>query len=957
MKTRLLRLHRCRRTAVTIAAVAALVMLVPAAWAQNPQDEIPFDPEVRRGTLGNGLTYYIKVNPEPPERIQLRLGVNAGSVLEQESERGLAHYLEHMAFNGTASFAGNEIIEYLESIGSAFGPDINGYTSFDETVYTLEFPTDPEVIAQGFDILSEWAYAITLDPEEVERERGVVLEEWRLGRGADQRIRDQQFPVLFGDSQYSVRLPIGLREVIETASADDLRAFYERWYRPDLMAVVAVGDLDLDEMEALIREHFAPPPEGAADFPRAYPPDPPTDRTQFPVPPHPDLRVNVSTDPEVNLTTLWIYHKVPAQVGHDRAAYRRLLVDRLFRGMLNARLYERSREADPPFLAAGSGRSLLVGDAATLYMAAYVDKDRIPRGLDTLLEEMQRTAQHGFTATELEREKATMLREIESAWHEKDQRPSQRLAEDYLRHFLDGEPVPGVDAEYVLHNEMLPEITVEDVNRIAEPWRGIHNAVVLLSGPDGIPAGPETEAELIAKITAAPALEVAAYVDETSDEPLLAEIPEPGTIVAEEAIDAVDAVRWTLSNGVTVIAKQTDFRDDEVLLSATSPGGTSLVEDADYVAAVTADNLVSGSGVGAHDVVALEKLLAGNTASLSPYIGGLFEGFTGDSSPDDLETLFQLVTLYATAPRLDADYFESYSSNLRSQAENRLSQPDAVFSDTYRSAISQDHFRTRPFTVEWVEELNLERSTAIYHDRFTDLGDFTFIVVGAFEWDALRSLTATYLATLPAASRVETWRDVGIDPPPEIEERIVRQGIDERSITRVAFAGDMDWSREASLELSALGEMLQIRLRERVREELGGTYSIGIGASASALPDPEYQVTVWFSSDPERADELFDEVLIGVDWALDGAEQSYLDKAKEILRSSREEQLRRNGFWLGQIRGAVQRGEPFQAIAGFDERLDALTLEQVAEAARRYLSRDRYVRVVLLPEESESGSE
>ena len=957
MKTRLLRLHRCRRTAVTIAAVAALTTLLPAAWAQNPQDEIPFDPEVRRGTLGNGLTYYIKVNPEPPERIQLRLGVNAGSVLEQESERGLAHYLEHMAFNGTASFAGNEIIEYLESIGSAFGPDINGYTSFDETVYILELPTDPEVIAQGFDILSEWAYAITLDPDEVERERGVVLEEWRLGRGADQRIRDQQFPVLFGDSQYSVRLPIGLLEVIETASADDLRAFYERWYRPDLMAVVAVGDLDLDEMEALIREHFAAPPEGAADFPRAYPPDPPTDRTQFPVPPHPDLRVNVSTDPEVNLTTLWLYHKVPAQVGHDRAAYRRLLVDRLFGGMINARLYERSREADPPFLAAGSGRSLLVGDAATLYMAAYVDKDRIARGLDTLLEEMQRTAQHGFTSTELEREKATMLRAIESAWHEKDQRPSQRLAEEYLRHFLDGEPVPGVDAEYVLYNEMLPEITVEEVNRIAEPWRGIHNAVVLLSGPEGIPAGPETEAELIAKVTAAPSLEVAAYADETSDEPLLAEIPEPGAIVAEEAIGAVDAVRWTLSNGVTVIAKQTDFRDDEVLLSATSPGGTSLVEDADYVAAVTADNLVSGSGVGAHDVVALEKLLAGNTASLSPYIGGLFEGFTGDSSPDDLETLFQLVTLYATAPRMDADYFESYSSNLKSQAENRLSQPDAVFSDTYRSAISQDHFRTRPFTVEWVEELNLERSTAIYHDRFADLGDFTFIVVGAFEWDTLRSLTATYLATLPAAGRVETWRDVGIDPPPAIEERIVRQGIDERSITRVAFAGDMDWSREASLELSALGEMLQIRLRERVREELGGTYSIGIGASASALPDPEYQVTVWFSSDPERADELFEEVLIGVDWALDGAEQSYLDKAKEILRSSREEQLRRNGFWLGQIRGAVQRGEPFQAIAGFDERLDALTLEQVAEAARRYLSRDRYVRVVLLPEESESGSE
>ena len=957
MKARLSRIRQCRRLVAAIAAVAALVTLLPAAWAQEPQTELPFDPEVRRGTLGNGLTYYVKVNPEPPDRIQLRLGVRAGSVLEQESERGLAHFLEHMAFNGTASFAGNEIIDYLESIGSAFGPDLNAYTSFDETVYLLELPTDADVVAKGFDILSEWAYAMTLDPEEVERERGVVLEEWRLGQGADQRIRDRQFPVLFGDSQYSVRLPIGLPEVIETASAGDLRGFYERWYRPDLMAVVAVGDLDPDEMEALIREHFAPPPEGAAEFPRAYRPDPSTDRTQFPVPAHADLRVNVATDPEVNLTTLYIYHKVPAQIGHDRAAYRRLLVDSLFARMLNARLYERGREADPPFLAAGSGRSLLVGDAATLYMAAYLDKDRIPRGLDTLLEEMRRAVQHGFTATELEREKANMLRAIESAWHEKDQRPSQRLADEYLRHFLEGEPVPGVDAEYALQQEMLPEITVEDVNRVADPWRGIHNAVVLLSGPDGVPTGPEAEAELIAKVTGAQSLDVAAYDDEASDAPLLAEIPEPGAIVAEEAIDAVDAVRWTLSNGVIVIAKQTDFRDDQVLLSATSPGGTSLVEDADYVAALTADSLVQGSGVGEHDVVSLGKLLAGNTASLSPSIGGLFEGFSGNSSPDDLETLFQLVTLYATAPRLDQDYYESYSSNLRSQAENRLSQPDAVFSDTYRSAISQDHFRTRPFTLELLEDLSLERSTAIYHDRFSDIGDFTFIIVGAFDWDALRSLTATYLATLPAAGRVETWRDVGIDPPPGVVERIVRQGIDERSITRVAFAGDMDWSREASMELLALGEMLQIHLRDRMREELGGTYSVGVGASGSALPDPEYQITVWFSSDPARAGELFDEVLNGVDWARDGAEQSDLDTAKEILRSNREEQLRRNGFWLGRIRGAVQRGEPFEAIAGFDERLDALTLEEVTEAARRYLSRDRYVRVVLLPEESESGSE
>ena len=957
MKTKLSRIVDNRRLVATIFTVTALAMLLPAAWAQDPQDEIPFDPEVRRGTLGNGLTYYIKVNRAPLERIQLRLAVRAGSVLEQESERGLAHYLEHMAFNGTASFAGNEIIDYLESIGSAFVRDVNAYTSFDETVYKLDVPADPEVVATAFDILSEWAYAITLDPDEVELERGVVLEEWRLGRGADQRIRDQQFPVLFGDSQYSVRLPIGLQEVIETASADDLRGFYERWYRPDLMAFVAVGDLDPDEMEALIREHFAPAPEGAADFPRAYRTEAPTDRTLFPVPPHPDLRVNVATDPEENLTQLWIYHKVPAEVGHDRAAYRRLLVDRLFAGMINARLYERGREADPPFLAAGSGRSLLVGDAATLYMAAYLDKDRIPRGLDTLLEEMQRVVQHGFTATELEREKANMLREAESA-QQRDQRHSEEVADEYLRHFLHGELVPGVDAEYALQQEMLPEITVEEVNRTAEPWRGIYNAVVLLSGPDGIPSGRDTEAELIAKVTGAATLAVAAYDDAASDAPLLAEIPEPGTIVDWKHISTIGAEQLTLSNGVTVIAMLTDpKRDDRVFLHATSPGGTSLVEDGYYVAADTADLLVSYSGAGEHDAVSLKKLLAGNTASLSPYIHELFEGFEGESSLEDIETLFQLVTLYATAPRFDTDDYESFASSLRSQAENRLLQPDKVLDDSYRSAISQDHFRTRPFTQELLEELSLERSTAVYHDRFGDFGDFTFIIIGPFEWEELFRLIETYLGSLPAAGRVETWRDVGIDPPAGVEQRIVRQGIDERSMTQIAFAGDMDWSPEASMELLALGEMLQIRLRERLREELGGTYSVSVGASGSALPDPEYRITVRFSSDPERADELFEQVLIGVDWAREGAEQSYLDKAKTILRSNREQQLRKTSGWLNHIIDAVRRGEPFETVGNFYERIDALTLDQVTEAARRYLSRDRYVRVVLLPEESESGLE
>jgi zinc protease len=937
---------------VTIAALAVLATPLPSAWAQNPQNEIPFDPEVRRGTLGNGLTYYIKVNPEPPERIQLRLGVKAGSVLEEESERGLAHYLEHMAFNGTESFAGNEIIEYLESIGSAFGPDINGYTSFDETVYILEIPTEPDVIAQGFDILSEWAYAITLDPDEVERERGVVLEEWRLGRGADQRIRDQQFPVLFGDSQYSVRLPIGLQEVIETASADDLRGFYERWYRPELMAVIAVGDFDGPEMVETIRRHFAPPPEGAATQPRAARPQTPTVRPDYPLPPHAEPRITIDTDPELSATTLRIYVKMPAAGGQTLAAYRDLLAESLFAMMANARLFERTQVADPPFLGAWFGRGLFLSNTAVLYASARLDEEGVGRGLDTVLEEMQRILRYGFTATELEREKANLLRSIESAWLERDQRPSVRLAEEYIRHFLNHEPVPGIDAEYRLHQQLLPQITLQEVNRLAEPWRALESTVVLVSGPEAVASDTEAEQEMLARLTAATDLEVAPYEDLASDIPLLAELPPPGSITAEEQIESIDAMRWTLSNGVTVIAKQTDFRNDEVLLTATSPGGTSLVADSDYTAAA----IVAGSGAGVHDKVALEKLLAGNTAEAQPYIGNLFEGFSGNASPEDLETLFQLITLYATAPRLDPTFFASYSSRLRSQIENRRSQPDAVFADTVRSALSQDHFRSRPFTLEVLEELSLERSAAVYADRFQDFGDFTFVIVGAFEWDRLRTLAATYLASLPAAGRQERWQDLNVDPPAGVEDRTVHMGIEPRSITQLVYAGEMEWSRPQAMALAALSEIFQIRVRERVEEDMGSTYSISVGAAAYLLPDPEYRLYVYFGSDPERTEELLEEVFATADWVVDGVDRSYLDRAKELLRATREEQLRRNNFWLAQIKRVVERGEEFRVTPEFEQRVDALTLEQITAAAQRYLRRDRYVRVVLRPEAAAANS-
>ena len=906
-----------------------------------------------RGTLSNGLVYYVKHNQEPRNRAQLSLVVRAGSVLEEEDQRGLAHFVEHMAFNGTARFEKQQIIDYLESIGSNLGADLNAQTGYDHTMYWLEIPTDdPDILETAFQILSDWAYAVSFAPEEVELERDVVLEEWRLGQGFNSRLLDDLFPLLFGSSRYTDRSPIGLTEVIETAPVERLRDYYERWYRPDLMAVIAVGDFDTELIESKVRQHFAPPPEGEALQERAAA-APSTERPRFEVPDHDAPRVVVFSDPEAPGTQVNLYLKLPPDTGQGLAAFRRLVVERLAFMMLNARLTERAQAADPPYIVAEGYRSALVEPLDIVTFSGWVQQDGVERGFAALLEDIQRVRQHGFTDSELARAKVNLLSAVESVYKERDQLFSANLAQEYADHFLSGTPAPGVEAEWELYQELLPQVSLAEVGDVASSWTRSGNTVLLVMRPEGTEASTDDElaAAVRTQLESADTLAVDPYVDTFDDVPLLATLPTPGSITEEEWIESIDAVRWTLSNGITVIAKQTDFRNDEVVVGAYSPGGHSLVADADHFSARYAAVLVGGSGAGPHDNVTLDKLLAGKQVSVSPYIGELFEGFSGSASPEDMETLFQLITLYATEPRLDPVFFERYQSALRSLAETSSAQPDALFSDTVNTVLSQGHLRRRPLTLELLEEFSSERAEAVYADRFADLGDATFVFVGAFDWEDLRSLTATYLASLPTTGRVEQWRDVGIDPPAGLEDHVVRSGIEPRSRTTLVFAGDMEWSRQEALTLTVAGEMLQTRLRERIREQLGGTYSIGVNAGSRTLPDAEYEVAIFFGSDPSRVEELLGEVLAQVEWLRAGGEQRYLNTAKELLSTPRQEQLRDNGFWLNEIQIATQRGESFTEINRFDELLEALTLEQVAAAAQRYFTGDRYVRVVLLPED------
>ncbi len=939
-------------SALTPTPVPALTR-TPAPEAPTDGDALALDPAVAHGTLSNGLVYYVRQNGEPRNRARLSLVVRAGSVLEEETQRGLAHFVEHMAFNGTERFAKQEIIDYLESIGSSLGGDLNAGTGFDSTAYWLEVPTeDPEVMETAFQVLSDWAYGVTFAPDEVEKERGVILEEWRLYQGFSSRLQEVLFPLLFRESRYADRNPIGLPEIIENAPVERLREYYDRWYRPDMMAVIAVGDFDAESIEASVKRHFAPPPEGAAFQERATLAQA-SHLPEYDVPGSYTPRVMVFTDPEAPGTDVDLVRTIPPHTGQDLAAYRQGVAEELSFMMFNSRLFELGQADDPPYLWAGAGRTRVINPLDFLVFSAGVERDGVERGLNALLEELQRVRRHGFTTTELAREKVNLRSSVEGDYQRRDQLSSAELARSYRGHFLTGRPTPGIETKWRLYQELLEQVSLSEVNAVAESWTEPGNTVLLATGPEGIGEGTNDELQTLiaAQLAQAPTLEAAPYEDSGGDAPLLATLPTPGSIVAEERIESIDARRWTLSNGVTVIAKQTDFNDDQVLFTAFSPGGDSLAPDADHVSAQHSASIAVGSGVGLHDRVTLDKVLAGKRVSVSPYIGELFEGFSGSASPGDLESLFQLITLYATSPRFDPTFFETYQSRLRTFAESRATQPDQVFFDTLRSVMSQHHFRQRPLTLDVLQELDLERAEAVYAERFADLGDSTFVFAGAFDWEELRSLAATYLASLPAAGRTELWRDVGIDPPLGLEDREVRRGIEPRSNTAVVFAGDMEWDREEALALGVAGEMLGLRLREQVREELGGTYSIRVSADSMLLPDPEYQVSIIFGSDPARADELFGVVLDEVEWLRSGGGQDYLDKVKEILRASREEQLRTNHFWTGQIEAALQRGEPLNEINRIDGRLETLTLEQVVEAAGRYLTPDRYIRVVLLPED------
>ncbi len=909
----------------------------------SPLDSLPIDPAVRTGTLANGFRYVIRRNAWPENRAELRLVVNAGSMQEDDDQRGLAHFVEHMAFNGTRRFARQALVDYIERIGMQFGAHLNAGTSFDETTYQLQIPTDTAAIVDtAFLILEEWAHGVTFDPAEVEKERGVVIEEWRLGLGADQRMFDKQLPVLLQGSRYTERLPIGDRPTLESFPREALLRFYRDWYRPDLMGVVVVGDVDVDRIESLIRERFS----GLAG------PSTPRPREVYPVPPHAEPLVSIATDAEATGSQITIYEKTPPARTVTVGDFRDGLLQRIDDALLNLRLFELTKQAEPPFIGAGVGGGNFVRSADVEVVGVSVRDGGVVEGLTAALSEVERVQRFGYTDAELARAKEEVLRGFERAWDERERTPSSRYAGAYVDDLLTGEISSGIDHDYTLAQVLLPTITLDELNASARARRSGENQVVLVNAPESAAAAVPDAAVLLQAIAAVGERELAAYEESLDLGPLIDPMPTPGRIVAEKADSVSGTVTWTLSNGARVILRPTGFQADELLFRAWSPGGASLVTPDAYLNASLAPTLLGLGGIGRFDVVSLQKRLAGKAVSVTPFIGMTQEGLTGGGSPKDLETLMQLIHLSVTSPRADTAAFQGFAANVRASLANRGSDPATAFQDTLQVTLTSHHPFTRPFTVDRVEELDLGQAWRSFQDRFGDAGDFTFLFVGRLDPEVMRPLVERYLASLPATGRVETWRDPEIHAPEGVVERIVRRGVEPKSQTRIVFTGPLQYGPATRDDLRWLSQVLELRLRETLREDLGGTYGVGVSASPGRVPREEYTFAIDFGSDPARMEQLVGAVFQEIDRLQEaGATVEDLAKVREADLRETEVNLTRNGYWLQQLAHADVTGEPpVLTLEMMRARVEGLTSERIREAARRYLDRTHYVRVSLVPE-------
>ncbi len=905
---------------------------------------LPISPQVKKGKLPNGITYYIRKNAEPKNRAELRLVVKAGSILEDKNQVGLAHFTEHMSFNGTKNFAKNELVDFLESSGVQFGADLNAYTSFDETVYMLQLPTDStEVFKKGFQILEDWAHNVSFDNTEIDKERGVVVEEWRLGLGAATRMRNKYFPVILKGSRYAERSPIGTKENLDTFKYATVKKFYKDWYRPDLQGVIVVGDVNVDSVEKLIKDHFANIPKRTEEKPRV----------KYGVPSHNETYVSILTDPEQQYNVLQVYYLQPS-IPQDKTEgdYRSSLVRQLFNEMLNDRLQEIAQKPDAPFLQGFSNYGKFIGDKDALSLFAVAKNgETIAKSTEVLLAENERVRKFGFTETELERAKKSIFSNIENSYNERDKTRSSELVQELIDNFLDNEPIPGIEYEYGLYKKYLEGIKVAEVNNIIKGWIKPTDRDVIILSPESEKSKLISEKEVLALLNK-PITGITPYQDKVSTSPLLLQEPVAGKVVEVKKFDKIGTTEWVLSNGAKVVLKPTDFKNDEVQFSAISAGGTSLYPDADYLSANFAANITYYGGVGSVDIQGLQKLLAGKQVNVVPGITPYSQGFTGSSTPKDIETAFQLLYGYFTAPRKDSSMFQVVQQQLQVSLTNKGKDPSSVFNDSVQYIMSNYHPRRKPLTLDRLGELSLDKAFSIYQDRFADAGEFTFTFVGNFSLDSIKPLVEKYIASLPSQGRKENWKDVGIRFPTGVINKVIKKGQEKKSTVRLSFTGMANaYNDLEATQLDQVCEALAIKLREVLREDQGGVYGVGVHGGINREPVNSYGITISFSCAPENVEKLIGLSLDEVkNLKQNGAPAVNVEKVTAEDTRSLETQLKENSYWRFNLEQKFYHNEDPLTILEDTDNAKKLTVDKTKELANKYFNENNLARLVLMPE-------
>jgi len=930
--------------------LAGLMLGLCSNFATLAQEDLskmslPMDARVKTGVLPNGLKYYLMKNAEPKNRAQLRLIVKAGSVLENDEQQGLAHFMEHMNFNGTKNFPKNELVNFLQKSGVRFGADLNAYTSFDETVYMLPVPTDSiEVFKKGMQILEDWAHNATLDPSEIDKERGVVLEESRTGKGANARMRDKYFPVILNNSQYAKRLPIGKDDVLKNFKYDVLNQFHQDFYRPDLEGVAVVGDIDVDMVEKMIIEKF-----GSIQNPVNE-----KERTKFTIPLSGGTDVAIVTDPEQPYTIIQVMCKQPKRKDVTYQDRRDGMVRSLFNQMLSARIQELTQKAEPPFLFGNASYGGFLGGVGNLdafTSVAVAKSGNVEKALVAVLEETEKAKKFGFTASELGRAKTDYMVSQEKSYKEKDKTPSEQIVGGLVGAFIEDENLTSPDFSFDFTKKYLEGIKLAEVNALSNTLITTENRAVILLAPEKDKATLPTETQLREWLNSA-GKNVTAYVDNTINKPLIAKLPMGSKVILTKKIPEIGVTELTFANGVRAILKPTDFKNDEILIGAYSNGGTNLYSDKEADNASLSSTITSMGGLGEFSAVNLQKMMSGKVAQISPYVTETSENINGSTNPKDLELALQLIYSDFTQPRFDADVVKGFVANISNllEGQEKTLTPEKVYNDTLSMILSNYAPRNFPMTAERFKKIDAKRAFEIYKERYADASDFTFLFVGNFKNEEIKPLLEKYLGGLPSIKRKETFKDLGIREPKGKIEKTLYKGTEAKSRVTMVWSGDYLATPDSEKQVEALSEVLEIKLIEKLREEESGVYGVGVSGSVSKIPAKRYSFRIAFQCAPENVEKLVNRTMAEIKKVKEsGAELTDIDKFKAETKRQTETQLRENGFWLGYLQGQYQDNEDVKEVLKVNEMLKKVTVESTKISAKKYFA-ENMIKVILLPE-------